>query len=137
MAEPRRFQLFLLLLVMIIVAVPHQCSSTRPISIQNHQLGKQMHWFIFLLLGVLEKDNNNVMILVPWFFYLYCLGNSKMLATLGIVCKCCDGESGKCRSTWDGSCSKLQCLPWKFHWWFVIAVTNSTWLIHIWFYKLG
>ncbi|ESR48826.1 hypothetical protein CICLE_v10033223mg [Citrus x clementina] len=80
MAEPRRFQLFLLLLVMIIVAVPHQCSSTRPISIQNHQLG-----------------------------------NSKMLATLGIVCKCCDGESGKCRSTWDGSCSKLQCLPWKFH----------------------
>ncbi|KAB1217803.1 hypothetical protein CJ030_MR3G014787 [Morella rubra] len=29
-------------------------------------------------------------------------------ATLGIVCKCCDGSSGECRSTWDASCPKLQ-----------------------------
>ncbi|KAM7499310.1 hypothetical protein LguiA_023724 [Lonicera macranthoides] len=35
---------------------------------------------------------------------------SKMLSTLGMVCKCCDDE---CRSTWEGSCSNLQCLPWK------------------------
>ncbi|KAJ4720894.1 Fibropellin-1 like [Melia azedarach] len=44
------------------------------------------------------------------------LGYSKTYATqLGVVCKCCDGEKGECRSTWEGSCSKLQCLPWKFH----------------------
>ncbi|KAK4771327.1 hypothetical protein SAY87_031859 [Trapa incisa] len=36
---------------------------------------------------------------------------SKILATLGIVCKCCD--EGQCASTWEGPCSQLQCLPWK------------------------
>ncbi|KAI6698355.1 hypothetical protein NL676_018474 [Syzygium grande] len=39
-------------------------------------------------------------------------GYSKILATLGVVCKCCDG-GGECTVTWEGSCSKLQCLPWK------------------------
>ncbi|KAG6621227.1 hypothetical protein I3842_01G294600 [Carya illinoinensis] len=34
-------------------------------------------------------------------------------ATLGIVCKCCDGLNGECRTTWDASCPKLKCLPWK------------------------
>ncbi|XVE69302.1 hypothetical protein DITRI_Ditri09bG0141100 [Diplodiscus trichospermus] len=36
-------------------------------------------------------------------------------ATLGVACKCCDGEGGECRSSWDASysCPKLQCLPWK------------------------
>ncbi|GMY39673.1 hypothetical protein FCV25MIE_34917 [Fagus crenata] len=38
---------------------------------------------------------------------------NKFVATLGIVCKCCDGIKGECRSTWDSSCPKLQCLPWK------------------------
>ncbi|KAK1265747.1 hypothetical protein QJS04_geneDACA011381 [Acorus gramineus] len=37
----------------------------------------------------------------------------KMLATLGLECTCCDGAGGECRSTWDGSCSKLDCRPWK------------------------
>ncbi|MCD7452969.1 hypothetical protein HAX54_019026 [Datura stramonium] len=44
----------------------------------------------------------------------------KMLETLGMVCKCCDGEvfgQGKyqelCSVTWDGTCSNLQCSPWK------------------------
>lgn len=68
MAQPQRFQLFLMLLAIIIVAVSQQCSSARPLSIQNHQLGKQMHWSIFLLLDALKNDNNNVMILIPWFF---------------------------------------------------------------------
>ncbi|OWM81776.1 hypothetical protein CDL15_Pgr007814 [Punica granatum] len=36
---------------------------------------------------------------------------AKILATLGIVCKCCNGS--ECTSTWNGSCSQLQCLPWK------------------------
>ncbi|KAK3034937.1 hypothetical protein RJ639_032337 [Escallonia herrerae] len=40
---------------------------------------------------------------------------SKVFASLGVVCKCCDGVEGGCRSyTGDGFCSKLQCLPWKF-----------------------
>lgn len=45
----------------------------------------------------------------------------KMSETLGMVCKCCDGmdiEKGikqdLCSATWDGSCSNLQCFPWKF-----------------------
>jgi len=38
---------------------------------------------------------------------------NNFVATLGIECKCCDGIKGECRSTWDSSCPKLQCLPWK------------------------
>nr|GMD43417.1 Fibropellin-1 like [Ipomoea batatas] len=45
---------------------------------------------------------------------------AKLFATLGMVCKCCDGaevsdggESEGCKASWSGSCSKLQCLPWK------------------------
>ncbi|KDP44860.1 hypothetical protein JCGZ_01360 [Jatropha curcas] len=41
-------------------------------------------------------------------------GNSKkFFATLGLECKCCDGDKGECRSSWESSCSKLQCHPWK------------------------
>ncbi|XVF83800.1 hypothetical protein PTKIN_Ptkin16aG0521700 [Pterospermum kingtungense] len=38
-------------------------------------------------------------------------------ATLGVVCKCCDGEGGECRSSCNASysCPKLQCLPWKYN----------------------
>ncbi|KAJ1384286.1 hypothetical protein SESBI_42681 [Sesbania bispinosa] len=42
-------------------------------------------------------------------------GYSKIFATLGVVCKCCDGAGGTCTSTWTESCNNLQCLPWKFH----------------------
>ncbi|KAJ1439442.1 hypothetical protein SESBI_02378 [Sesbania bispinosa] len=42
-------------------------------------------------------------------------GYSKIFATLGVVCKCCDGIEGSCRSTWTDSCSNLQCSPWKSH----------------------
>ncbi|CAK9137617.1 unnamed protein product [Ilex paraguariensis] len=38
---------------------------------------------------------------------------SKIFETLGVVCKCCDGAGGECRSIWVGSCSKLHCIPWK------------------------
>ncbi|CAL5335013.1 unnamed protein product [Camellia sinensis] len=38
---------------------------------------------------------------------------SKMLGTLGLVCKCCDGPGEECKTTWVEPCSKLQCLPWK------------------------
>ncbi|KAL8039295.1 hypothetical protein ABFS82_10G025500 [Erythranthe guttata] len=42
---------------------------------------------------------------------------SKIFASLGVVCKCCDGEeSSSCTTTsLDGSCSyKLYCQSWKF-----------------------
>ncbi|XP_061376379.1 uncharacterized protein LOC133318405 [Gastrolobium bilobum] len=42
-------------------------------------------------------------------------GYSKIFATLGVVCKCCDGIEGACTSTWTESCSNLQCFPWKSH----------------------
>lgn len=43
-------------------------------------------------------------------------GYSKMFATLGVVCKCCDdGIEGACKETWTDSCSNIQCLPWKTH----------------------
>ncbi|CAI0427365.1 unnamed protein product [Linum tenue] len=44
------------------------------------------------------------------------LGSSKIFATLGVICKCCDnreGENGECASSWEGSCSDVQCLPWR------------------------
>ncbi|GMI71273.1 hypothetical protein HRI_000796600 [Hibiscus trionum] len=40
---------------------------------------------------------------------------SKMFATLGVVCECCDGSGGECSTTWTQPCSKLNCLPWKLH----------------------
>ncbi|KAI5574879.1 hypothetical protein BDE02_10G175100 [Populus trichocarpa] len=43
-------------------------------------------------------------------------GNSKrFFATLGLECKCCDGAKGECRSSWESSCPKLKCHPWKSH----------------------
>ncbi|EEF38178.1 conserved hypothetical protein [Ricinus communis] len=43
-------------------------------------------------------------------------GNTKkFFATLGLECKCCDGAHGECRSSWESSCPKLQCHPWKAH----------------------
>ncbi|KAL2333304.1 hypothetical protein Fmac_014517 [Flemingia macrophylla] len=35
-------------------------------------------------------------------------------STLGLVCKCCDGKGGECKSTWDDACSNLVCNPWKY-----------------------
>lgn len=48
---------------------------------------------------------------------VYNIGYEKVFATLGVKCKCCDGSSSdeNCKSIWEGSCSKLQCLPWKDH----------------------
>lgn len=38
------------------------------------------------------------------------------LGSLGVVCKCCDGETeGECKTKWDTPCQNLQCLPWKYH----------------------
>ncbi|KAK8685448.1 hypothetical protein V6N13_041449 [Hibiscus sabdariffa] len=42
---------------------------------------------------------------------------SKILGSLGVVCKCCDGSGagGECSTAWTQPCSKLKCLPWKLH----------------------
>ncbi|XVF08185.1 hypothetical protein REPUB_Repub06bG0204400 [Reevesia pubescens] len=40
---------------------------------------------------------------------------SKIFATLGVVCKCCDEIGGECSSTWTQPCTQLKCLPWKLH----------------------
>ncbi|WCJ19689.1 hypothetical protein M5689_001970 [Euphorbia peplus] len=41
-------------------------------------------------------------------------GNAKKLfGSLGVVCKCCDGTNGECTTSWESSCLKLQCHPWK------------------------
>ncbi|CAJ2670572.1 uncharacterized protein LOC123889817 [Trifolium pratense] len=42
-------------------------------------------------------------------------GYSKIFATLGVVCKCCDEIGGACTSTWTQSCNNLKCSPWKSH----------------------
>ncbi|OWM70014.1 hypothetical protein CDL15_Pgr025863 [Punica granatum] len=41
--------------------------------------------------------------------------NSNFYSTLGLVCECCDGPEGECRSKWDAPCAKLKCHPWKYH----------------------
>nr|DAD28346.1 TPA_asm: hypothetical protein HUJ06_029814 [Nelumbo nucifera] len=42
---------------------------------------------------------------------------TKMFASLGLECKCCDKAGGECRSTESttSSCPKLQCLPWRLY----------------------
>ncbi|CAH1445836.1 unnamed protein product [Lactuca virosa] len=35
--------------------------------------------------------------------------------TLGMICKCCDLPKNECTSKWNGSCSNIQCIPWRFH----------------------
>ncbi|KAL8257517.1 hypothetical protein R6Q59_029558 [Mikania micrantha] len=42
---------------------------------------------------------------------------AKVFATLGVECRCCDGASSnkRCKSIWEGSCSKLECHSWKDH----------------------
>ncbi|KAK1377502.1 hypothetical protein POM88_024246 [Heracleum sosnowskyi] len=40
-------------------------------------------------------------------------GYSKFLGTLGMVCECCDGAGGQCKTKWLEPCPNLQCRPWK------------------------
>lgn len=40
-------------------------------------------------------------------------GYSKLLGSLGMVCECCDGAGGECRTKWLGPCPNLQCHSWK------------------------
>ncbi|KDP24534.1 hypothetical protein JCGZ_25098 [Jatropha curcas] len=69
----------------------------------------------FLLLLTISLSRNPRFTEARTLSFLSEQSHSKIFATLGIVCKCCDGSKGECSSTWKtGSCNKLQCLPWKF-----------------------
>ncbi|CAL9097310.1 unnamed protein product [Musa acuminata var. zebrina] len=37
-----------------------------------------------------------------------------VLESLGIKCQCCDGDDGECNSSWDTTCSKLDCHNMRF-----------------------
>jgi len=45
---------------------------------------------------------------------LVSLGYMRVFESLGMTCRCCDGAGGECRSSWDSTCTKLDCHPWKF-----------------------
>ena len=70
------------------------------------------------------------------FFFVFCfcfLGYASVFATLGLVCKCCDG--GECKSTWNNSCSKVQCLPWKQHYqWILFFSMFLSFILYIYMY---
>ncbi|CAL9123516.1 unnamed protein product, partial [Musa textilis] len=38
----------------------------------------------------------------------------KVLESLGIKCQCCDEDNGECSSSWDSTCSKLDCHNMRF-----------------------
>ncbi|PKA56146.1 hypothetical protein AXF42_Ash015631 [Apostasia shenzhenica] len=54
-----------------------------------------------------EADARPVPVPVP-------IGFAKVLQTLGLMCRCCDGAGGECRSSRSSNCAKLDCRPWKF-----------------------
>ncbi|GLT43798.1 hypothetical protein SLA2020_177290 [Shorea laevis] len=72
--------------------------------------------FIILLLMIMGVSRYPVRVQATRILRLDQQGYSSF-ATLGIVCKCCDGPGGECRTTMDASCPKpkQQCYPWKFH----------------------
>lgn len=80
------FQVFLILLMILPFSQSSYGTVPRPITVLNKR----------------SKD---------WHSYQ---GNANIFATLGVVCKCCDGLGAECKSTFEGTCVKLQCHPWKF-----------------------
>lgn len=61
----------------------------------------------------LPQDHGTKILMIYYF-----AGYSNVFATLGVVCKCCDGAAASgsgenCATSWAGACSNLQCLPWK------------------------
>ncbi|OAY41398.1 hypothetical protein MANES_09G098400v8 [Manihot esculenta] len=70
--------------------------------------------FLLLVLAVSSAQKPRIIAEARTISFLAEQNHSKIFATLGVVCKCCDGEQGECRRIWKkGSCHNLQCLPWK------------------------
>ncbi|KAG6537566.1 hypothetical protein ZIOFF_002660 [Zingiber officinale] len=40
--------------------------------------------------------------------------NIRVLESLGMSCRCCDGARGECRSDWESPCAKVECHPFKY-----------------------
>ncbi|KAH1090160.1 hypothetical protein J1N35_017417 [Gossypium stocksii] len=108
-----KFQGFVLLFLLVISVSSSQVpmvSAARPFSILPDQQSKSLPACLFLLSFTLlfqfQLTYSGVVVYI---------GYSKIFATLGVVCKCCDGSGGECSTTWTQPCSKLKCLPWKLH----------------------
>ncbi|KAF8022115.1 hypothetical protein BT93_G2302 [Corymbia citriodora subsp. variegata] len=77
-------------------------------------MGGLKHFGLLVMMIVAMCTSPREVAAAPYFVH-HQLRDSDMYATLGVQCKCCDGERGECRSKWaEGSCSKLRCLPWKY-----------------------
>ena len=48
--------------------------------------------------------------------------------TLGMICKCCDLPNSDCTSRWNGSCSDIQCIPWRLHWRMYIFIIHVSYI---------
>lgn len=100
----RRLELLALFFIVVAVFQYPRAMEAKPASFQS----KPVSLFLPLSLSLNHNSDHGMC------FGLFA-GYSKVFNTLGVVCKCCDGEGGECRTTWEGSCPKLQCLPWKYH----------------------
>jgi hypothetical protein len=98
----------LLLLIISAISQYPGAIEARPLTLQQGK-GKRSYScpIMYGLAGILSYN----------IIYLgFLTGNSKrFFASLGLECKCCDGAKGECRSSWDSSCPKLKCHPWKSH----------------------
>ncbi|MBA0870605.1 hypothetical protein Goshw_014717 [Gossypium schwendimanii] len=77
-------------------------------------MAKHLGFFVFLIVVLIFSNFKRVECGI--LKRVHRRGGYANLATLGVVCKCCDGEGGECRSSRDASysCPKLKCLPWKY-----------------------
>ncbi|KZV53409.1 hypothetical protein F511_10195 [Dorcoceras hygrometricum] len=75
-------------------------------------MGAYNFWMLIIIICFIFQDSSLVEAR-PLPSPLQQSDRSKIIASLGVVCKCCDDEH--CAISWDGSCSNLRCLPWKVH----------------------
>ncbi|CAA7389805.1 unnamed protein product [Spirodela intermedia] len=68
---------------------------------------------LFLLLAFSSSDLPGCVDARPLRFFDH-RNYAKVLASLGLTCRCCDGEGGECRTQWDSACAEVRCHPWKF-----------------------
>ncbi|OIW07509.1 hypothetical protein TanjilG_14455 [Lupinus angustifolius] len=73
------------------------------------------HVFFMLMIMVVFISEKSLVIEGRTLSLISNKGYSKIFATLGVICKCCDETGSACTSTWTESCNNLQCLPWKLH----------------------
>ncbi|KAF1894850.1 hypothetical protein Lal_00022344, partial [Lupinus albus] len=74
------------------------------------------NWFVLFCACLLIIDPNPNGVEATRVLTIHRKGYSRgsTYSTLGLVCKCCDGKGGECRTTWEAVCYNLQCSPWKY-----------------------